>query len=57
MIILVCLALYACAGVDASVMDTAETLGRGKFSVSNTFTMGINFPGVAGDGSGGYLFE
>lgn len=44
LIILVCLALYACAGVDASVMDTAETLGRGKFSVSNTFTMGINFP-------------
>jgi hypothetical protein len=44
LIILACLALYACAGVDASVMDTAETMGRGKLSVANTFTMGINFP-------------
>lgn len=42
--LLSCLALYACAGVEASVMDTAETLGTGKLSVSNTFTMGINFP-------------
>jgi len=36
------LTLFACAGVESSVMDTAETLGKGNLSVSNTFTMGIN---------------
>lgn len=38
------LTLFACAGVESSMMDTAETLGKGKLSVSNTFTMGINAP-------------
>ncbi|MDD3536619.1 MAG: hypothetical protein PHC50_10800 [Candidatus Cloacimonetes bacterium] len=36
--------LCACAGVEPSVMDTAETLGKGRFSVSNTMTMGLNLP-------------
>ena len=38
----VMLLLSACAGVDVSVMDSAETLGKSKISVSSNLTMGID---------------
>ena len=42
--VVISLLFAACAGVDSAVMDTAETLGKGKISVSNNFTMGLNLP-------------
>lgn len=44
LISLVSLVLFACAGVEPSMMDTAQTLGNGKSSVSSTLTLGIQAP-------------
>lgn len=44
MALLASLLLTACAGVDASVLDTAECMGKGKLGVGMAYTMGINAP-------------
>jgi hypothetical protein len=36
--------LSACAGVDASVLDTAECMGKGQWGVGMAYTMGIEVP-------------
>lgn len=38
------LLLTACAGLDQTVLDTAETLGKGAVSVSQAQTMGMKMP-------------
>jgi len=38
------LLLTACAGVDASVLDSAQCKGKGVFGASIAYTMGINAP-------------
>mgnify|MGYP001070254371 CR=1 FL=1 len=40
----VSLMLSACAGVDASVLDSAQCKGKGVFGSSIVYTMGINVP-------------
>lgn len=42
--LLASLSLTACAGVDASVLDTAECMGKGNMGVGMAYTMGINAP-------------
>ena len=38
------LLLSACAGVDASVLDTAECLGKGAMGIGMAYTLGIQVP-------------
>lgn len=42
--LLASLLLSACAGVDASVLDTAECMGKGNWGVGTAVTMGIRVP-------------
>ena len=44
MALLASLLLTACAGVDASVLDTAECMGKGNMGIGMAYTMGINAP-------------
>ena len=41
---MVSLLLTACAGVDASVLDTAECMGKGNMGIGMAYTIGVNAP-------------
>lgn len=43
-VIFASLLLSACAGVDASVLDTAECMGKGTWGAGIAYTMGIRVP-------------
>ncbi|MCB5261227.1 MAG: hypothetical protein M0Q16_07655 [Candidatus Cloacimonetes bacterium] len=42
--LLASLLLSACAGVDASVLDTAECMGKGNMGIGMAYTMGLKVP-------------